>query len=113
MHDLYGLEKIQTPRLILRPVALGDEHLTYPLIVHSSALLRQWMPWAQTIRFERTCAFVQRMRIISLMLMIFTMFWSAQGLSICCVVQSIRFDLHRHVGKTISSFINNGNLACY
>ena len=60
MHDLYGLEKIQTPRLIVRPVALGDEHLIYPLIVHSSALLRQWMPWAQTIRFERTCAFVQR-----------------------------------------------------
>lgn len=60
MHDLYGLEKIQTPRLILRPLALGDEHLLYPLIAHSSALLKQWMPWAQTIRFESTCAFVQR-----------------------------------------------------
>ena len=60
MHDLYGLEKIQTPRLILRPVELGDAHLIYPLIAHSSALLRQWMSWAQSISFEGTCAFVQR-----------------------------------------------------
>ena len=60
MHDLYGLEEIQTPRLILRPVALGDEHSIYRLTEHTSALLKQWMPWAQTISFERTCAFVQR-----------------------------------------------------
>lgn len=57
---IFYLEKIQTPRLLTRPVQLGNEHVIHPLIVHSSVLLKQWMPWAQTISFERTCAFVQR-----------------------------------------------------
>lgn len=60
MHSLSRLQKIQTPRLLIRPIQLGDEHVIHPLIVHSSALLKQSMPWAQTISFERTCAFVQR-----------------------------------------------------
>ena len=60
MHVLYSLEKIQTPRLTLRPITVGDEHSIYRLTEHSSALLRPWLPWAQAISFERTCAFVQR-----------------------------------------------------
>lgn len=59
MHSLSRLQKIQTPRLLIRPIQLGDEHMIHPLIVHSSALLKQWMPWAQTISFDSTCAFVK------------------------------------------------------
>lgn len=47
------------------------------------------------------------------MLMIFMMLWLLQGLSICCVVPFIRFDLHRYVGKTISNCAGNGSLVFY
>lgn len=53
MHDLYGLEEIQTPRLILRPVALGDEHSIYRLTEHSSALLRPLPLAAQKHRYAQ------------------------------------------------------------
>ena len=59
MHSLSRLQKIQTPRLLVRPIQLGDEHMIHPLIIHSSALLKQWMPWAQTISFDSTYAFVK------------------------------------------------------
>ena len=46
------LQKIQTPRLIIRPVALGDEIPLNQAINNSLVSLQEWMPWAKDPSIE-------------------------------------------------------------
>lgn len=59
MNKFYLLEKIETPRLIIRPVQLGDEIVLNKAIHNSLALLQQWMVWANDPSLETTREFVQ------------------------------------------------------
>jgi RimJ/RimL family protein N-acetyltransferase len=60
MKNIYSLKKIETPRLIIRPVQLGDEVFLYQSIVNSIEVLRKWQAWAKEINFDSTKEFVQR-----------------------------------------------------
>lgn len=54
------LKHIETPRLIIRPVQLGDEVALNKAINDSLTLLQKWQPWAKDPSMEATRAFVQR-----------------------------------------------------
>lgn len=60
MHTLYSLMQIETPRLIIRPVQLGDEYPLNQAIHNTLPLLQQWQVWAQDPSLEATSGFVQR-----------------------------------------------------
>ena len=57
---IYTLKVIETPRLIIRPIQLGDEKPLNKAINHSLELLKPWMPWAVDPSIDATRRFVQR-----------------------------------------------------
>jgi len=57
---LYELKQIDTPRLLIRPVQLGDEVLLHESIERSLPALERWMPWARGTNFEATKDFIHR-----------------------------------------------------
>ena len=57
--DLIDLKKIETPRLIIRPVQLGDEVEISAAINRSLESLQRWMPWAKDPSVETTKKFVE------------------------------------------------------
>lgn len=46
MIKAYNLKQIETPRLIIRPVELGDETQLNQAVNNSLESLQRWMPWA-------------------------------------------------------------------
>ena len=60
MNKIYHLEKIETPRLIIRPVQLGDEVPLNHAVNNSLVLLQQWQPWANDPSLQATRDFIQR-----------------------------------------------------
>ena len=52
--------QIETPRLIIRPVRLGDEIEVNKAIHNSLEILQKWQPWANDPSLETTRTFVQR-----------------------------------------------------
>lgn len=57
---IYKLIQIETPRLIIRPVRLGDEYSLNKAVNNSLDLLQKWQPWAKDPSIEATRGFVQR-----------------------------------------------------
>lgn len=57
---LYQLTEIDTPRLIIRPVKLGDEIEINAAIQRSLPILQRWMPWANDPSLESTQTFVRK-----------------------------------------------------
>lgn len=55
-----NINKIETPRLTIRPVRGGDQFAISEAIQASLEDLQRWMPWAKDPSFETTEAFVQR-----------------------------------------------------
>ena len=53
------LKQIETPRLIVRPVALGDEYEINMAINNSLEVLQKWQVWAQDPSLKTTREFVQ------------------------------------------------------
>jgi len=60
LFDIFDLKKIETPRLIIRPVKLGDQFEISEAIWASLEDLQRWMPWAKDPSFETTEAFVKK-----------------------------------------------------
>lgn len=58
--EIYKLTQIETPRLIIRPVQLGDELPLNKAVNNSLYLLQKWQPWAKDPSLETTRSFVQR-----------------------------------------------------
>lgn len=58
--NLYQLKYIETPRLLIRPVELGDEFPLYESIERSLPALERWMPWARGTSFNATQDFIHR-----------------------------------------------------
>ncbi len=56
--QIYSLQKIETPRTILRPLQMGDEVALNEAINRSLACLQRWMPWAKDPSLAATHAFV-------------------------------------------------------
>jgi len=56
--NLYQLHHIETPRLIIRPVQLGDEFALHESMERSIPALRRWMPWARDTSFNATQQFI-------------------------------------------------------
>lgn len=56
----FFVQQIKTPRLIIRPVQLGDEIQLNQAVNHSLESLQQWMPWANDPSLEKMRDFVQR-----------------------------------------------------
>ncbi|MCF6777281.1 GNAT family N-acetyltransferase [Thiotrichales bacterium 19X7-9] len=56
----YRLKKIETPRLILRPIMLGDEIQINKAINNSLESLVKWMPWANDPSLKTTREFVEK-----------------------------------------------------
>lgn len=59
MNNIYTLEQIETPRLIIRPVQLGDEIELNQAITRSLKSLQRWMPWAKDPSLEATREFAR------------------------------------------------------
>lgn len=57
---IYDLIQFETPRLMLRPVQLGDEHQINSAINKSLKVLQRWMPWASDPSLETTVEFVKK-----------------------------------------------------
>lgn len=57
---IYSLKKIETPRLLIRPVQLGDEVSIYKSIINSIEVLREWQVWAKNPGIDSTREFVQQ-----------------------------------------------------
>lgn len=57
--DRFLLEKVETPRLWIRPVQEGDELELNQLIKASLASLERWLPWAKDPSLEATSNHVQ------------------------------------------------------
>ena len=57
---IYKLKQIETPRLIIRPVQLGDEFPLNKAVNNSLELLQKWEPWAKDSSIEATRGFVGR-----------------------------------------------------
>jgi len=57
--SIYRLIKIDTPRLLIRPVRLGDEVALNQAINRSLDALQRWMPWAKDPSMESTTTFVR------------------------------------------------------
>ena len=60
MINIFQLEVIETPRLIIRPMRKGDEVLLHEAIMRSIDNLKPWMPWAREVSPERTQYMVER-----------------------------------------------------
>ena len=60
MNKFYTLKQIETPRLIIRPVQLGDEIQLNQAVNNSLESLQQWMPWANDPSLETTLDFIQK-----------------------------------------------------
>lgn len=60
MIKAYNLKKIETPRLIIRSVQLGDKIQLNQAVNHSLESLQQWMPWANDPSLETTRGFIQK-----------------------------------------------------
>lgn len=64
MNDLtkkiYKLKQIETTRLIIRPVQLGDEFPLNKAVNNSLEILQKWQPWAKDPSIEATRGFLQR-----------------------------------------------------
>jgi len=58
--SIYNLLSIETPRLLIRPIKLGDEVAISEAIQRSLPELQRWMPWANDPSFETTQSFVKR-----------------------------------------------------
>ncbi|WP_119344571.1 GNAT family N-acetyltransferase [Facilibium subflavum] len=58
--SIYTLKQIETPRLIIRPVRLGDEIEINKAINNSLEILQKWQPWAKDPSIDATRTFVQR-----------------------------------------------------
>lgn len=56
---IYNLKYIQTPRLLIRPIQLGDEIELNAAIQRSLPAIQRWMPWARNANSETTNEFVQ------------------------------------------------------
>jgi RimJ/RimL family protein N-acetyltransferase len=56
--QIYCLQKIETPRTILRPFQMGDELALNEAINRSLGLLQRWMPWAKDPSLAATRTFV-------------------------------------------------------
>ena len=61
--NIYQLKEIETPRLIIRPVQLGDEIQINQAINRSLDTLQRWMPWANDPSLEATLAFCKMAEI--------------------------------------------------
>lgn len=57
---IYALKQIETPRLIIRPVQLGDEVAINKAVNNSLKPLQKWQPWAKDPSIDATREFVQR-----------------------------------------------------
>lgn len=57
---IYTLKQIETPRLIIRPVQLGDEISLNKAINHSLKHLQRWQAWAKDPCIDATRSFIQR-----------------------------------------------------
>ncbi len=55
---IYALQKIETPRTILRPLQAGDELALNEAINRSLESLQRWMPWAKDPSLAATRTFV-------------------------------------------------------
>ncbi len=60
MNKIYKLKQIETPRLLIRLVHLGDEIQLNQSINNSLDSLQQWMPWANDTDLKTTRAFIQK-----------------------------------------------------
>ncbi|MDF1654794.1 MAG: GNAT family N-acetyltransferase [Coxiellaceae bacterium] len=60
MHDIYTLKQIETPRLIIRPIQLGDEDQLHQALINTLEQLQRWMPWSQQCSKQATEAFVKQ-----------------------------------------------------
>lgn len=60
MNKCYTLRHIETPRLLIRPVQLGDEMQLNQAVNNSLESLQQWMPWANDPSLETTRDFIQK-----------------------------------------------------
>lgn len=58
MNSIYQLKTIETQRLIIRPVQLGDDIELNYAINNSLEVLKKWMPWADNPSLEATREFV-------------------------------------------------------
>ena len=58
--NIYELKHIETPRLIIRPVRLGDEYAISEAIKATLEALQRWMPWSKDPSFATTEAFVKK-----------------------------------------------------
>jgi RimJ/RimL family protein N-acetyltransferase len=56
--DIYNLEKIETPRIILRPVQIGDEMSLNVSIKRPLESLQKWMPWSKDTSLGATQNFI-------------------------------------------------------
>lgn len=59
MQNIYDLKKIETPRLIIRPVQFGDDIPLHQAINRSLVALQKWMPWASDPNLETTRNFIR------------------------------------------------------
>ena len=57
--NIYSLKQIETPRLIIRPVQMGDEVELNQAINRSLKSLQRWMPWAKNPSLDATREFIQ------------------------------------------------------
>tara|TARA_Y200000002_G_scaffold365378_1_gene355227 strand:+ start:1865 stop:2485 length:621 start_codon:yes stop_codon:yes gene_type:complete len=60
MKNLFSLQKIETPRLKLRPLLLNDDMALFDTIKKSQEILKPWYPWAQTLELEKIKEFVHK-----------------------------------------------------
>src|SRR5690606_2252931 len=58
--NIYQLKEIETPRLIIRPVRLGDEKEINQAINRSLETLQRWMPWSKDPSLETTLEFCKK-----------------------------------------------------
>ncbi len=58
--NIYELDYIETPRIKIRPVKIGDEFELNKLINNSLTLLQKWQPWANDPSLETTTRFVKK-----------------------------------------------------
>lgn len=58
--SIYDLKHIETPRLIIRPVRIGDEGAINEAIQATLEDLQRWMPWSKDPSFTTTEAFVKK-----------------------------------------------------
>lgn len=58
--QIYSIQKIETPRILLRPLQAGDELALNGAINRSLPLLQRWMPWAKDPSLAATRSHVHK-----------------------------------------------------